>query len=71
MVDIATTCVHAGASADKTTGAVIAPIYQTSTYVQEAPGEPPLYDYARAGNPTRNLDLPGTTPPMHCIQHGL
>ena len=53
MTDIATTCVHAGASADKTTGAVIAPIYQTSTYVQKDPGEPPLYDYARAGNPTR------------------
>lgn len=53
MTDIATTCVHAGADADLTTGAVIAPIYQTSTYVQEAPGEPRLYDYARAGNPTR------------------
>lgn len=53
MTDIATTCVHAGADADSTTGAVIAPIYQTSTYVQENPGEPRLYDYARAGNPTR------------------
>lgn len=53
MNDIATTCVHAGASADPTTGAVIAPIYQTSTYVQKNPGEPLLYDYARAGNPTR------------------
>ena len=54
MTDIATTCVHAGAEADSTTGAVIAPIYQTSTYVQENPGEPRLYDYARAGNPTRD-----------------
>lgn len=53
MTNIATTCVHAGASADATTGAVVAPIYQTSTYVQETPGEPRLYDYGRAGNPTR------------------
>src|ERR1043165_764010 len=38
---------------DPLTGAVSVPIYQTSTFVQEAPGENKGYDYARTGNPTR------------------
>lgn len=48
-----TLCVHAGVEPDATTGAIMTPIFQTSTYVQESPGNPKLYDYARAGNPTR------------------
>jgi len=48
-----TTCIHAGQSPDPTTGAIMTPIYQTSTYVQSAPGEHKGYDYARSGNPTR------------------
>ena len=38
---------------DETTGAISVPIYQTSTFVQEAPGENKGYDYARSNNPTR------------------
>src|SRR5436305_320407 len=38
---------------DELTGAISVPIYQTSTYVQEAPGVNKGYDYARTGNPTR------------------
>ncbi|APJ04841.1 trans-sulfuration enzyme family protein [Silvanigrella aquatica] len=48
-----TICVHAGVEPDKVTGAIMTPIYQTSTYVQESPGHPKIYDYSRAGNPTR------------------
>ena len=46
-------CVHGGAQPHAEVGAVNVPIYQTSTYVQDSPGQPRLYDYARAGNPTR------------------
>lgn len=45
--------VHAGAVPDPTTGAIMTPIYQTSTYVQEAPGKNKGYEYARSQNPTR------------------
>lgn len=48
-----TRCVHAGQSPDPTYGAVVTPIYQTTTYAQSAPGEYNGYDYSRAGNPTR------------------
>src|ERR1700754_3563178 len=48
-----TVCIHAGQEPDPTTGAIITPIYQTSTYVQEAVGVNKGYDYARVGNPTR------------------
>ena len=48
-----TRCIHAGQEPDPTTGAIITPIYQTATYVQEAVGEHKGYDYSRAGNPTR------------------
>ena len=50
---IATKYIHAGAEPDPSTGAIMTPIYQTSTYVQEAPGVNKGYDYARSGNPTR------------------
>jgi cystathionine beta-lyase/cystathionine gamma-synthase len=49
----ATRCVHAGQSPDPTTGAVMMPIYATSTFVQESPGVHKGYDYARTKNPTR------------------
>lgn len=48
-----TLCVHAGVEPEQGTGAIMTPIFQTSTYVQPAPGQPLLYDYSRAGNPTR------------------
>ena len=45
--------VHAGMSPDPSTGAIMTPIYQTSTYVQEAPAVNKGYEYARSQNPTR------------------
>lgn len=48
-----TKAIHAGVEADPTTGAIMTPIYQTSTYVQEAPGVNKGYGYARGKNPTR------------------
>jgi hypothetical protein len=48
-----TKAIHAGADADPTTGAIMTPIFQTSTYVQESPGLNKGYGYARGKNPTR------------------
>src|SRR3954471_4683914 len=48
-----TICLHAGQEPDPTTGAIITPIYQTSTYVQEALGRHKGFEYARTQNPTR------------------
>ncbi|MBM3445391.1 MAG: cystathionine gamma-synthase [Bacteroidetes bacterium] len=48
-----TTYIHAGAHPDPSTGAIMTPIYQTSTYVQEAPGVNAGFEYARSQNPTR------------------
>ena len=45
--------IHAGVVPDPTTGAIMTPIYQTSTYVQEAPAQHKGYEYARSQNPTR------------------
>jgi len=50
---IATKFIHAGAEPDPSTGAIMIPIYQTSTYVQEAPGKNKGFEYARSQNPTR------------------
>jgi len=52
-VKLATKIVHAGAEPDPSTGAIMTPIFQTSTYVQEAPGKNKGYEYARSQNPTR------------------
>jgi cystathionine gamma-synthase len=52
-VDFETRAIHAGQEPDPATGAIITPIYQTSTFVQEAVGEHKGYDYARVANPTR------------------
>ncbi|GEM69790.1 cystathionine beta-lyase [Sphingobacterium mizutaii NBRC 14946 = DSM 11724] len=49
----ATKAIHAGQEADPTTGAVMTPIYQTSTYQQKAPGDHKGYEYSRGTNPTR------------------
>ena len=49
-----TVCIHAGQEPDPSTGAIITPIYQTSTYVQEALGKHKGYEYARTQNPTRS-----------------
>lgn len=48
-----TKAVHAGVEPDPTTGAIMTPIYQTSTYVQESPGKHKGYEYSRTHNPTR------------------
>jgi cystathionine gamma-lyase len=49
-----TRAIHAGQAPDPTTGAIMTPIYATSTYVQEAPGVHKGYEYSRSQNPTRN-----------------
>ncbi|MEX1127149.1 MAG: cystathionine gamma-synthase [Vicinamibacterales bacterium] len=48
-----TICIHAGQEPDPSTGAIITPIFQTSTYVQDALGKHKGYEYARTQNPTR------------------
>ncbi|MCB0516424.1 MAG: cystathionine gamma-synthase [Chitinophagales bacterium] len=51
----ATKAIHAGISPDPSTGAIMTPIFQTSTYVQESPGVHKGYEYARTQNPTRHV----------------
>jgi cystathionine beta-lyase/cystathionine gamma-synthase len=50
---LATKIIHAGAEPDPSTGAIMTPIYQTSTYVQSGPAQHKGYEYARSQNPTR------------------
>lgn len=50
---MATRAIHAGQSPDPTTGAIMTPIYATSTYVQESPGKHKGWEYSRSHNPTR------------------
>ncbi|WP_424964111.1 cystathionine gamma-synthase [Ekhidna sp.] len=50
-----TKALHAGIEADPSTGAIMTPIFQTSTYVQDEPGVHKGYEYARSKNPTRNV----------------
>ena len=52
-LEIATKLIHVGNEPDKETGAVIPPIFQTSTYVQSSPGKHNGYEYTRSHNPTR------------------
>jgi len=65
-----TKAIHAGVHPDPTTGAIMTPIYQTSTYVQEAPGVNKGYGYARGKNPTREA-LQGSIAALengkHCV----
>jgi len=69
-VDFETRAIHAGQEPDPTTGAVTVPIYQTSTYVQEAVGEHKGYDYARVANPTRTA-LQSCLASLESAEHGL
>ena len=50
----ATKVIHAGIEPDPSSGAIMTPIFQTSTYVQKSPGEHQGYEYARTQNPTRD-----------------
>ena len=50
---LGTKYIHAGAEPDPSTGAIMTPIYQTSTFVQAAPGVNQGFEYARSQNPTR------------------
>ena len=54
-MEFETKAIHAGQDPDPTTGATITPIYQTSTYTQEALGKHKGYEYSRTGNPTRTV----------------
>ena len=49
-----TKVIHAGQHSDPSTGAIMTPVYQTSTYKQKSPGDFKGYEYSRTGNPTRN-----------------
>lgn len=65
-----TKAVHAGVKPDPSTGAIMTPIYQTSTYVQAAPGENKGYMYARGQNPTRDA-LQNALAELENGKHGL
>jgi cystathionine beta-lyase len=53
VMKFGTKAIHAGQEPDPTTGAIMTPVYQTSTYVQDAPGKHKGYEYSRTKNPTR------------------
>src|SRR6201995_4609650 len=53
-LDFSTRVIHGGQEPDPRTGAVMPPIYATSTYVQESPGKHKGYEYSRTANPTRD-----------------
>ena len=55
MSKFGTKAIHAGTEPDSATGAIMTPIYQTSTYIQNAPGEHKGYEYSRTLNPTRHV----------------
>lgn len=65
-----TRAVHGGQQPDPSTGAVMTPIYQTSTYVQEAPGVNKGHEYARVSNPTRTA-LEGNLASLEDAAHGI
>ena len=65
-----TKAIHAGQRPDPTTGAIMTPIYQTSTYVQSGPGEHLGYEYARTQNPTREA-LEGCIAALEGAAHGI
>ena len=65
-----TKAIHAGAEPDPTTGAIMTPIFQTSTYVQESPGVNKGYGYARGKNPTREAlqkNIAALENGKHCV----
>ena len=67
---IETLTIHAGQEPDPSTGAIMTPIYQTSTYVQDAVGQTHGYEYSRTGNPTRTA-LEGALAGLEGGQYGL
>jgi cystathionine gamma-synthase len=69
-MDFETRAIHEGQEPDLATGAITVPIYQTSTYVQEAVGEHKGYDYARVANPTRTA-LQLCLASLESAEHGL
>ncbi|WP_295654971.1 cystathionine gamma-synthase [uncultured Mucilaginibacter sp.] len=66
----ATKAIHAGQEPDPTTGAVMTPIYQTSTYAQKSPGDNKGYEYSRGTNPTRKA-LEDCFAALENAKHGL
>ncbi|MBM4281261.1 MAG: cystathionine gamma-synthase [Deltaproteobacteria bacterium] len=66
----ATRCIHAGQSPDPTTGAIMTPIFQTSTYVQDGPGGHKGFEYSRTQNPTR-FALQDNLAALEGARHGL
>ena len=69
-MDFETRAIHEGQEPDPATGAIITPIYQTSTYVQEAVGEHKGYDYSRVNNPTRTA-LQTALASLESAEHGI
>jgi cystathionine beta-lyase/cystathionine gamma-synthase len=69
-MDFETRAIHAGQEPDPATGAIITPIYQTSTFVQDAVGEHKGYDYARVANPTRTV-LQDALASLESADHGI
>src|SRR5881409_3363646 len=69
-MDFETRAIHEGQEPDPATGALIVPIYQTSTYVQEAVGVHKGYDYSRAANPTRTA-LQICLASLESAEHGI
>lgn len=69
-MNLHTKIIHAGMEPDPSTGAIMTPIYQTSTFVQTGPSEHKGYDYSRAGNPTRTA-LENALAVLENGQHGL
>jgi cystathionine beta-lyase/cystathionine gamma-synthase len=69
-MDFETRAIHEGQEPDPATGAIITPIYQTSTYVQEAVGEHKGYDYSRVANPTRTA-LQQALASLESADHGI
>jgi len=65
-----TLAIHAGQQPDPTTGAIMTPVYLTSTYVQAGPGEHKGYEYSRTRNPTREA-LEGCLAALEGARHGL
>src|SRR6187397_464653 len=69
-MEFETRAIHAGQAPDPTTGAVITPIYQTSTFAQDAVGENRGYDYSRVANPTRTA-LQEALASLEGAEHGV
>jgi len=67
---LGTLAIHGGQSPDPTTGAIMTPVYMTSTYVQDGPGRHKGFEYSRTHNPTRNA-LEGCLAALEGAKHGL